>query len=398
MTVSRGVFIAREFFASSAHVPLAIALGTLLVYEPASWWPVVPALAGAFIQAWVLGTRAWRGLSPSFAGNMIGVALFAAGSAVGSGLHAFVGPFAMVYAAVSVLVGACQAAAPRLPVRAAEAVVVAEHVVRSLSIAAVYAVVDGGGIGDFLAEPEHRFLAAGCVLLGVMLGMAAIGHRRDQDRLATVAVRLREYGEMLLGRSRLTRAIGREDALEPRRTRRSVLFADVRGFTRWSEPRSPEEVLAMLGTLYEEVESACAPYKPSKTKHTADEVMMFFTEPVAAARAALALRAAAERILSPHGLHIGAGVHHGDVIEGLVGASRTKAYDILGDTVNTAKRICDHAAPGSIMVTFAFFDACRGAISVGSDRSINAKGKSSEVLVCELLAVTAPAEGSPAGA
>jgi len=225
------------------------------------------------------------------------------------------------------------------------------------------------------------------------LGASAVVHRRDRERLADVVDRLKGYSEMLLGRSMLTRAMENEDDLRPRRTRRSVLFADIRGFTRWSETRSPEEVLLMLDGVYSAAESACARFKPARTKHTGDEVMMFFAEPIAAAEAALALRDEVGSFLSLYGLHVGIGIHHGEVIEGLVGASRTKAYDILGDTVNTAKRVSDHAKPGRIVVTFTFFEACRGRAIIEGDEHLSAKGKSSLILISELIGIHQVVEG-----
>jgi len=392
---SRAHFIAAEFLSSSAHVPIAIALSTVLSRPVGTWPLVIPLLAGAFIQAWVIGRRIERGLPPSFLLNLIGVGLLTIGLAV-SDLHALTSEaFLPVYWATSILVGACQSIGHRLPKLWSEVLVVVEHMVRSLSIIAIYAAVYDGFNG-FLAEPGHRFLLVASALVGLALGVAAVVHHRNRDRLAEVAVRLRGYSEMLLGRSMLNRAMGKDDDLRPRRTRRSVLFADIRGFTKWSESRPPEEVLLMLDGVYSAAEQACAPYKPARTKHTGDEVMMFFAEPLAAARAAVALRDEVGAFLAMYGLHVGIGMHHGDVIEGLVGAVRTKAYDILGDTVNTAKRVSDHAKAGSIVVTFTFYEACRGRISIANDQSIKAKGKSSAVLVAELVDVLPESDDEPA--
>lgn len=387
---TRSALITSEFFSSSAHVPIIVCLGTMCT-RPIQTWPLIlPLLAGAFVQAWVLGSRNHRGMSPSFAGNLIGVSLFSISQLISNWSGLAEDPLLPIYWAVSLAVAMCQALYPRLRASWAEFAVVCEHVSRSLALVAVYAVVVGvhGGFLGFFAIDAHRFLVSATLLFGVALGIADVVHRRDQIRLGGVVNRLRTYSEMLLGRTMLTRAVGRDDQLKPRRTRRSVLFADIRGFTAWSESRSPEEVLLMLNGLYVAVEDACARFKPAKTKHTADEVMMFFAEPVEAARASLAAREVAGEFLQPYGLHIGIGIHHGEVIEGLVGAARTKAYDIIGDTVNTAKRICDHAKPGQIMVSFTFFEASRGRILVGGDSSFQAKGKTSVTLVAELSGIS----------
>lgn len=382
----RSHLIAAEFLGSSGQVPIAIALATLLARPVSAWLLVVPILAGAFVQSYAIAVRSQRGLPPSFLLNLVGAGLLTVGIACVDLSGVLHDPFLAVYWGVSLAVGACRAVGPRLPGAGREAAIVVEHVSRTLGMVGVYAALSGDPAG-FLGAAQNRFLVAAMVMLGLALGIGAVLRLRSRARLEDVAGRLRGYSEMLLGKSVLRRAIGRDDDLRPRRTRRSVLFADVRGFTKWSEPRSPEEVLLMLDGVYTAAEQACARFNPERTKHTGDEVMMFFSDPMDAARAAIALRDEVGAFLGLYGLHVGIGIHHGDVIEGLFGSVRTKAYDILGDTVNTAKRVSDHARPGSIVVTFAFFEACRGRISIASDQRINAKGKSSAILVSELLAV-----------
>lgn len=383
---TRSALIAGEFLASSAHIPIAIGLATVLTHPPADWPLVVPALAAGFLQAWVIGVRAERRRPPSLLCNLIGPTLFTLGLLIAGWPAVAQDPLLGVYWIVSVLVGTCQAVGGRLSPAGGEAVLVGEHIVRSLGFVAVFAAISGEPL-VFLDQPANRFLVAGTILLGALLGSAAVVARRNQTRLADVAGQLRGYSEMLLGRSALSRVLGREDDLRPRRTRRSVLFADICGFTRWSEERSPEEVLRLLSGVYAAAERASAPHAPSHIKLIGDEVMLFFAEPLAAARAALALREAVEAVLAPACLHIGVGLHHGEVVEGLVGGEQTKTYDILGDTVNTAKRICDQAAPGGILVSFTFYEACRKRLVVHGDQSIVAKGKSASMLVTELIGV-----------
>jgi adenylate cyclase len=391
LQASRSACIAEEFFSATAHVPTVIALAILLARPYAAWPLVVPLLAGAFLQAWLIGGAVHAARRPHLALQLVGSGLFAATLASSSWGSWLADPFLWIYLGSSGLVACCQGAGRHLRGLAADASQVGEHVVRVLAVIAVYAAVDAVSVGIFFSDPGHRFLVAGIALFGIAQGASAVVRGRDRSRLAEVTARLRGYSELLLGRSRLTKAMGRDDDMRPRRTRRSVLFADIRGFTKWSEAHSPEEVLLMLDGVYSAAEHACAEFKPARTKHTGDEVMMFFAEPMAAAQAAMALRDEVGAFLALYGLHVGIGVHHGEVIEGLVGASRTKAYDILGDTVNTAKRVSDHAKAGSIIVTFTFFEACRGRIDIAGDQKFNAKGKTSVILVAELVGVQAAA-------
>jgi len=110
-------------------------------------------------------------------------------------------------------------------------------------------------------------------------------------------------------------------------------------------------------------------------KFSADEVLAVFSKGEAAAAATLALRAAVEPVLGPHGLAAGIGVHVGPVVEGLYGAQEIKAYDVLGDAVNTAKRVEGAAAGGEVLLTEAAVALLPRAQRHGAWRQVTVKGK-----------------------
>ena len=56
-------------------------------------------------------------------------------------------------------------------------------------------------------------------------------------------------------------------------------------------------------------------------------------------------------------------------------------YDIIGDTVNTGKRICDQALGGEILVSQAIFDKLKDSLVIGESRLVTAKGKSEPLKV-----------------
>jgi class 3 adenylate cyclase len=207
------------------------------------------------------------------------------------------------------------------------------------------------------------------------------------NQLHLVGTQLRTYSEWLLGKTLLHRAISDRTVLAPERRERSIMFADIRGFTAWSEMRTPEEVLAMLDHFYQAVETSLMGHEVIKLKYTADEAMVVFANPRTAAIVTLALRDATMTALKPHGLGVGIGLHSGPVIEGLVGGSRHKSFDVLGDTANTAKRICDHATTGEVLISYVFYTACAGKLRIGDERSARAKGKSSALLLSPLAGV-----------
>lgn len=80
-----------------------------------------------------------------------------------------------------------------------------------------------------------------------------------------------------------------------------------------------------------------------------------------------------EALLAASKLSAGAGVHYGQVVEGVLGGEGAKAFDFIGDTVNTAQRVCDAAAPGELLVSIT---ACGAAgLTPARQRDIVAKGK-----------------------
>jgi class 3 adenylate cyclase len=257
--------------------------------------------------------------------------------------------------------------------------VLAENVLRSAIPLVVYALFEAvsGNVAlswnVFFADLAHDFLAIVLLLLGVLLGFADVNLRRSMATVEALTVRLRRYSEWSLGRGILDQAIADEGSLALKRVERAVLFMDIRGFTAWSEPHSPEEVVGMLNAYYAAAESALGANIPIKLKYTADEVMAVFASPQEAIMAGKAMLASAGPMLAQCQLTAGAGVHWGQVVEGVLGAQGSKAYDFIGDTVNTAQRLCDGAAPGELLISVV---ACEAAnMPLGALRDIIAKGK-----------------------
>lgn len=106
-----------------------------------------------------------------------------------------------------------------------------------------------------------------------------------------------------------------------------------------------------------------------------------FPEPRQAALCALELRDCARKALAPSGLTAGIGVHSGAVVEGLLGSAGVKGYDVIGDTVNTAKRIEGAAGGGEVLVSEAVRVALDPVTSLGERRELVAKGKEAPIEV-----------------
>ena len=205
-----------------------------------------------------------------------------------------------------------------------------------------------------------------------MIGVAQVTSDGYLALLRSTASQLRRYSELAMGRHVLERAVEDEASLAPTRRDRTVVFLDIRGFTAWSERQPPEEVVRMLNAFYGATEAAVAPLAPIRIKYTADEALLVFAEPGPARGRGRGCARRWSPHLAPFGLSAGFGIHAGPVIEGMLGSESVKAFDVLGDTVNVAKRLCDAAAGGEILVSEG--DARRGPRDAPV-RELRVKGK-----------------------
>ena len=236
-----------------------------------------------------------------------------------------------------------------------------------------------------------RGLVTAAITMGLLfVALLSVVGRADRiitertDALRKVTAQLKTYSEWLLGRDLLGRVLNDPNALSLNRRERTVLFMDIRGFTRWSESRSPEEVVAMLNRYYDTVEAAVTRHGVIKVKFSADEAMAVFPDAERAVAAALELRACMDDLLSAQDLGAGMGLHTGPLVEGLLGSTEVKFYDVIGDTVNTAKRIESAAVRVEALVSDATRQAMGGQFPVGETRQIAAKGKEAPVKVYPL--------------
>jgi adenylate cyclase len=390
---TRAKHIGQEFFTNSAYFPLANIFLELLI-EGLSDYVRAPdpyiIIAASLIQAYCLGSWQHAARPRPFLGNLIGPALYTLIEASIEGPTFFLRPHHLAYWGFSAAIGMLQALRRRFLGRSAELLLLCEHIVRTCILLAMYWIFEGMTdpryvtAAGFLSDKSHVFVAVVIPLLGAVVGLANITAARYLETLRETAAQLRKYSEWLLGRSLLSRAVSDPSALSLQRQERTVLFMDIRGFTRWSEQQSPERVVGMLNGYYEAAEQVWAASPAIKVKLSADEVMAVFPTAEDGARAALAMRQETNGLLRGHSLTAGTGLHTGPLVEGLLGSLELKGYDVLGDTVNTAKRLCDIAAGGEILISQATAATLGDRVAVLAARQVTVKGKSEPLLVYPL--------------
>jgi class 3 adenylate cyclase len=146
----------------------------------------------------------------------------------------------------------------------------------------------------------------------------------------------------------------------------TVLFADLRGFTHFTESHTATQVVEMLNQVFASLAEAIFQNGGTFDKFLGDAIMAFYGAPISAPDdARRALRTALDMqerfatlqsdpkhpILSSLGL--GVGIHSGDAIVGNIGTERIMDYTVIGDTVNVARRLQEAARPGEILISDA---------------------------------------------
>ncbi len=143
----------------------------------------------------------------------------------------------------------------------------------------------------------------------------------------------------------------------------TVLFADVVGFTSFSEQRDPEEVRRVIAVYFERLAREIRRFGGTIEKFIGDAIMALFGAPTAheddpqrAINAALEMQAAITEInaklLATDGLtlQMRIGIMTGKVVGGARSFEQSGEYTVTGDVVNTAARLQSSAGPGQILV------------------------------------------------
>jgi adenylate cyclase len=185
----------------------------------------------------------------------------------------------------------------------------------------------------------------------------------------------------------------------------SVLFADLAGFTSFSETHSPTEVIAMLNAYWAVVVPAIERGGGVVEHFAGDGVLASFNtaddQPDHAIRASstgLAIIEAGRPLAETHPDWpiFRAGVNTGPVIVGNVGAADRRSFTVIGDTTNLAARLLALGEPGQVVVAEATWKRLgpgRDGVALGPRR---VKGKREPVTAWVLRGLEAPASTPPA--
>ncbi len=176
----------------------------------------------------------------------------------------------------------------------------------------------------------------------------------------------------------------------------TALFADIRGFTTYSEKLPPERLVSILNLYLAAMADAVLAQEGTVDKFMGDAIMAWFNAPVPqpdhtlrAVKTALAIRDSVENLykeLSPDAhLAFGVGIHFGDAVLGLIGTEKRLEYTAISDSVNTAKRLQENSAKNQIVISKEAYERVKKQVEVKPLEAMMVKGKSKPVDVFEVV-------------
>ena len=178
----------------------------------------------------------------------------------------------------------------------------------------------------------------------------------------------------------------------------TILFADIRGFTTYSESKAPKVIVDELNQFFEIANRAILNHDGYIDKFIGDGVLAVFGVPVYqkdhiknAVAAAFEMqevfrnaRATGNVLLSS----IGIGIHTGLVVSGNIGSPVKMEYTVIGDSVNIASRISEIAAPGEIIISSNILERIPDFIEVEPLQPHKIKGRSRPIKTYRALKIS----------
>jgi adenylate cyclase len=204
-------------------------------------------------------------------------------------------------------------------------------------------------------EPDLTLAAVMSIVIGMVGLIAASVTKRTRSLVRSTAAdevrrrRLQRYFPAQV----VEHVEGATDRLSAGESREvSVLFCDIRGFTRLSEPLPSESVVELLNDFHGCMADVIFEHGGTLDKFMGDGLMSYFGAPVLqpdhalrALRCGIAMQSrldALNRDRQATGkppLSMGVGIHSGRVVLGDIGSAQRRDFTIVGDAVNVASRI-----------------------------------------------------------
>jgi adenylate cyclase len=177
----------------------------------------------------------------------------------------------------------------------------------------------------------------------------------------------------------------------------TVLFSDIRNFTRISESLPPDKLVELLNEYFTEMARIIFENQGSLDKYIGDAIVAVFgsliplenpgrTAVQAAIQMMQEMSSLNERWKNQYGfrMDIGIGINTGEVFLGNIGSPERMEFTVIGDTVNIASRFSDVARVGQILITKETLSNLGPEIKYTELPPVEVKGKTGKLEVFEI--------------
>ena len=179
----------------------------------------------------------------------------------------------------------------------------------------------------------------------------------------------------------------------------TVFFADIRGYTSFSEGKEPEYIIEILNEYFSEAVEIVIKYNGYIDKFIGDCIMAAWGVPVVnpdkdaisgvgcAIEIQELVKSKTRKFFQGKASHlqVGIGMHSGPLISGNLGSSRRMDYSVIGDTVNIAARLEGVAKAGEVIITQQTRDLIGDHFKLKELEPVKVKGKNKPLHIFSVL-------------
>ena len=179
----------------------------------------------------------------------------------------------------------------------------------------------------------------------------------------------------------------------------TIFFADIRGYTSFSEGKEPEYVIEVLNEYFSEAVEIVIKYNGYIDKFIGDCIMAAWGVPVVnpdkdaisgvscAVEIQELVKSKNRKFFKGNASHlkVGIGMHSGPLISGNLGSSRRMDYSVIGDTVNIAARLEGVAGAGEVIITEQTRDLIGDRFKLRELTPVKVKGKDKPLHIFQVL-------------
>jgi class 3 adenylate cyclase len=228
--------------------------------------------------------------------------------------------------------------------------------------------------------------------------------RRLQEKMETVVEERRKIKDMFsryLSEEIVQTLTDRPDLVRPGgdKKRATIFFADIRGYTTFSETKSPEYIVDVLNEYFTQAVEVIIRHKGYIDKFIGDAIMAAWGVPIYSemedAVEAVACAVELQELVRSEkrtfftgdasDLSVGIGMHTGDLVAGNIGSRRRMDYSVIGDTVNVASRLEGVAGKGEVIITENTRDLVGEHFKLEERKPVQVKGKEKPIHIFNVL-------------